>query len=63
MSSSHSNLSHPLGIPGWQREEYPRILTQHHFNSKGREAARSSCPPPGSRDSAWRRLLSSCKAE
>lgn len=53
----------PSGYQAGQREECPRILTQHCFNSKGWEAARSSCPPPGSRDSAWRRLPSSWKAE
>lgn len=62
MSSSHSNPN-PSGYQAGQRGECLRILTQHHFISKGREAAQSSCPPPGSRDSAWRRLLSSCKAE
>lgn len=53
----------PSGYQAGQREECPRILTQHHFHSKGWEAAQSSCPPPGSRDSAWRRLLSSWKAK
>lgn len=53
----------PSGQQAGQGGECLRILTQHHLNSKGREAAQSSCPPPGSRNSAWRRLLSSCKAE
>lgn len=38
-SSSHSNLPH---YQAGQREQHLKTLTQHHFNSQGREGAQSS---------------------
>lgn len=39
----------PSGQQAGQGGACSRILTQHPCSSKGREAAQSSCPPPGSR--------------
>lgn len=73
-----ATCSIPSGYQAAQREQHPKILTQHHSNSKGTELSLELCckenlrcfpvqsyslPTSCRGDSAWRWLLSSCKAE
>lgn len=53
----------PSGYQAGQRGECLRILTQHHFKFQGQGGSTELLPTSWKQDSAWRRLLSSCKAE
>lgn len=63
MSPSHSNLSHPLRTAGWAGRS---VLEDPHPASlqfQGQGGSTELLPTSWQQSSAWRRFLSSCKAE
>lgn len=63
MSSSHSNLSHPLRIPGWAERRVPEDPHPALLQFQGLGGSTKLLPTSWQQDSAWRRLPSSWKAE